>query len=163
VALALQGKSYEQYVPFYRKNNRWTDRVKNVDLPLFPGYVFCRMDVSLRRPVLTIPGVVNVVGFGNLFVAVPDDQIQAVHRIIQSGLPSLPWPFLRDGDRIRVRTGSLEGIEGFVVQIKNEYRVVVSVPLLQRSVAVEIDREWIQPLAASTAPAVGSGLSGISI
>ena len=151
VARALESKGYEQYSPFYRKQNRWSDRIKTIDLPLFPGYVFCRLEVALRRPVLTIPGVVNLVGFGNIFVPIPENEIQAVQDIVRSGLPSLPWPFLREGEYIRVRTGALAGLEGFLVHIKNEFRVVVSIPLLQRSVAVQIDRDWIQPLPGSPA------------
>lgn len=144
--MALESKGYRQYAPVYRKDSRWSDRVKVLDLPLFPGYVFCRMDVALRRPVVTIPGVLNVVGFGKEFVPIPDDQIRAIEDIIRSGLPSRPWPFIQEGQRIRVRMGVLQGLEGVLVQIKNEYRVVVCVPMLQRAVAVEIEREWIQPL-----------------
>jgi transcription antitermination factor NusG len=148
VSRILEGRGYEQYLPFYRERSRWSDRVKQLDLPLFPGYVFCRLEVALRRPVLTVPGVVAIVGFGSTFAPVPEDQISAVRDIVRSGLPSGPWPFLKEGQRIRVSNGALEGVEGFLVQIKNEYRVVVSVPLLQRSVAVEIDRDCIQALPA---------------
>jgi transcription antitermination factor NusG len=147
VSRMLEGRGYEQYLPLYRERTQWSDRVKQLDLPLFPGYVFCRLEVALRRPVLTVPGVVAIVGFGSTFAPVPEDQISAVRDIVRSGLPSSPWPFLKEGQRIRVSTGSLEGVEGLLIQVKNEYRVVVSVPLLQRSVAVEIDRDCIQLLS----------------
>ncbi len=101
---------------------------------------------------MTIPGVINVIGFGKEFVSIPDDQIQTVQKILRSGLMSTPWPFLKEGQRVGVRTGALRGMEGFLVQIKNKknkYRVVVSIPLLQRSVAVEIDRDWIEPIQSA--------------
>jgi transcription antitermination factor NusG len=147
VSRMLEGRGYEKYLPLYRERNQWSDRVKQLDLPLFPGYVFCRLEVALRRPVLTVPGVVAIVGFGSSFAPVPEDQISAVRDIVRSGLPSAPWPFLQEGQRIRVSNGALAGVEGFLVHIKNDYRVVVSVPLLQRSVAVEIDRDCIQALS----------------
>src|ERR1035437_9168849 len=75
VSLALRGKGYDQYLPLYRKTSNWSDRVKILDLPLFPGYLFCRLDVALRRPVLTIPGVAAIVGFGHAFVPVPEAEI----------------------------------------------------------------------------------------
>ena len=148
VSRMLEGRGYEQYLPFYQERNQWSDRVKQLDLPLFPGYVFCRLEVALRRPVLTVPGVVAIVGFGSTFAPIPEDQISAVRDIVRSGLPSCPWPFLQEGQRVRVSTGSMEGLEGFLIEVKNDCRVVVSVPLLQRSVAVEIDRECIQALPA---------------
>ena len=146
VSRMLEALGFEQYLPLYFESQRWSDRVKQLELPLFPGYVFCRLDVPHRRPVVTVPGVVSIVGFGSTFAPIPDDQISAVRSIVHSGLPSTPWPFLQEGERIRVSAGALEGVEGILVRIKSDYRVVVSVPLLQRSVAVEIERTWIQPL-----------------
>lgn len=146
VARMLEGRGFEQYLPLNREQNHWSDRVKQVDLPLFPGYVFCRVDVPRRRPVLTVPGVIAIVGFGSTFIPIPEEEISAVRDIVRSGLPLSPWPFLQQGQRIRVSSGALEGVEGILVKIKNECRVVVSVSLLQRSVAVEIERDWIQPL-----------------
>ncbi len=147
----LEARGIEQYLPLYREVTHWSDRVKQLELPLFPGYVFCRIDVPRRRPVVTVPGVVRIVGFGSTFAPIPEDQISAIRNIVRSGLPSSPWPFLQAGERIRVSAGALEGVEGILVKVKNDYRVVVSVPLLQRSVAVEIERAWVQPLPAALA------------
>lgn len=146
VSLMLEARGFQQYLPLYSESSRWSDRVKKLELPLFPGYVFCRLDVPHRRPVVTVPGVVSIVGFGNTFAPIPDEQISAIQSIVHSGLPSGPWPFLQEGERVRVSAGALEGVEGILVRIKSDYRVVVSVALLQRSVAVEIERSWIEPL-----------------
>ena len=146
VSLMLAARGYEQYLPLYREVTNWSDRVKKLELPLFPGYVFCRLDVPHRRPVVTVPGVVSIVGFGRTFATIPEDQISAVRSILSSGLPSMPWPFLQLGDRVRISAGALDGVEGILVRVKGDYRVVVSIPLLQRSVAVEIERAWIWPL-----------------
>jgi transcription antitermination factor NusG len=146
VSRMLEGRGYEQYLPLYRERNRWSDRVKEIELPLFEGYVFCRLDVPRRRPVLTVPGVIGIVGFGNTFTPVPEKEISVVRDIVRSGLPTVPWPFLREGQRIRVSSGALAGVEGYLVKIKNNYRVVVSVSMLQRSVSMEIERDWIRPL-----------------
>jgi transcription antitermination factor NusG len=143
---SLRGKGYESCVPVYCKRSYRSDRIKDVDLPLFRGYVFSRIDVDHRLSVLLTPGVVNVVGFGNVFIPIPEREIAAVQAVVRSGLPSLPWPFLREGQRVRIEHGSLSGIEGLLVQIRNEFRVVVSIALLQRSVSVEIDRSWIRPI-----------------
>lgn len=147
VSNMLAALGIEQYLPLYHKVTTWSDRVKRVELPLFPGYVFCRVDIPRRRPVVTVPGVLSIVGFGSTFVPIPEEQISAVREIVRSGLRSGPWPFLQEGQRIRVTAGALEGLEGILVKSKDEYRVVVSVSLLQRSVAVEIERDWVQPLA----------------
>jgi transcriptional antiterminator NusG len=146
VSGALRGKGYESYVPVYRKRSCCADRIKNIDLPLFSGYVFSRIDLVHRLPVLVTPGVVNVVAFGNVFVPIPESEIEAVQAVVRSGLPSVPWPFLREGQRVRIDHGSMTGVEGLLVQIKNDFRIVVSIELLQRSVSVEIDRSWIHPL-----------------
>ena len=141
VSHALEGKGYKSYLPVYRKRSRQSHRVRNLDLPLFPGYVFCRIDLAWRLPVLTTPGVVNIVGFGSTFVPVSEREMEAVQSVIRSGLPSLPWPYLREGDPIRITKGALKGVEGILIREKQEYRVVVSITLLQRAVAVEVDRE----------------------
>ena len=145
VSLMLEARGFEQYLPLYSESSHWSDRVKKLEHPLFPGYVFCRLDVPHRRPVVTVPGVISIVGFGNTFAPIPDEQISAIQCIVRSGLPSGPCPFLQEGERIRITAGALEGVEGILVRIKNEFRVVVSVALLQRSVAVEIERSWIEP------------------
>lgn len=146
VSSALRGKGYEAYLPLYRKRSRWSDRLKNIDLVLFPGYVFCRLDATRRLPLLVTPGVVDLVGFGGVFPPIPDSEIEAVRRVIASGLPSMPSPFLREGQRVRIRYGALKDVEGVLLQSKTDYRLVISVTLLQRSVSVEIDRDSVEPV-----------------
>jgi transcription termination/antitermination protein NusG len=142
-ATALENKGYNPFVPVYRVRRRWSDRVVETTVPLFPGYLFCRFDVKQRTPILSSPGVVSVVGFGSEPVAIPDIEIEAVETLLLSGLPLTAHAFLREGQRVRITRGALEGIEGTLVRKKADCKFVVSIPLLQRSVAVEIDPDWI--------------------
>ena len=144
----LRGKGYEEFLPVYCPRRRWSDRVKKIDLPLFPGYLFCKFDPQDRLvPVLTTPGVIGIVGAGRKPIPVPEEEIEAVRRVLLSGLAAQPWPFLGVGSRIYIESGPLAGIEGIVTNVDKVYRLVVSVTLLQRSVAVEIDRYWARPIS----------------
>jgi transcription antitermination factor NusG len=145
-AAGLRGKGLEEFLPLYTVKNRWSDRVKTVELPLFTGYVFCRLDAEHRLPVLTTPGVVEIVGMGGVPSPIPEHEIAAIQTISKAGVPVAPWPFLREGQRIRIERGALKDVEGILVAIKNAFRLVVSVDMLQRSVAVEVDRDSIRPL-----------------
>src|SRR5215471_12565913 len=115
VALQLQAKGYEQHLPLYRSRRRWSDRVKVIELPLFPGYIFCKFDVEKRLPILVIPGVISIVGCGRMPLPIPEAEITAVQRIVNSHMPCGPWPALGVGQRVRVRYGPLQGLEGVVV------------------------------------------------
>jgi len=141
----LRQKGYEEFTPLYLCRRRWSDRVRELELPLFPGYVFCRFDASRRMPILTTPGVVSLVSFDNLPARVDEAEIAAIQAIVRSGRPVMPWPFLQVGQRVRVHNGPLRGVEGLLLHLKNQCRVVVSVTLLQRSVAVEIDSADVAP------------------
>lgn len=143
-AQSLLSKDLESYVPLYRSRRLWTDRLKPVDLPLFPGYVFCRFDYASRLPVLNTPGITSVVSFSNVPAPVPDEEILRIQAIQASGLPAEPWPYLRVGQKARIERGLLAGLEGILIREKGSLRVVVSVELLRRAVAVEIDRELIR-------------------
>jgi transcription antitermination factor NusG len=147
VSAALRQKGYDEFLPLYRRHSRWSDRVKEVALPLFPGYVFCRFDTARRLPVLITPGIVSVLGAGGMPVPVDPTELDAIQALMKSGLPAAPWPFLKVGQRVRIDYGAMEGVEGVLWAIKNDFRVVLSVSLLQRSVAVEIDRDWLLPIA----------------
>ncbi len=142
-ATVLDNKGFEQYLPTYRSRRRWSDRVVETNQPLFPGYVFCRFDPKNRLPILTTPGVVSIVGCGNEPAPISDDEIEAVQAILISDLASSPCPFLSEGQRIRVIRGALTGVEGILLKKKSSWRLVVSVSMLQRSISVEIDRDWI--------------------
>ncbi|MBV9268325.1 MAG: UpxY family transcription antiterminator [Acidobacteriaceae bacterium] len=146
-ATVLAAKGYEFYLPSYKVRRRWSDRTVETTVPLFPGYLFCRFDSRLRRPIIVTPGVVSVVSFGTEPIAVPDSEIDAVETILASGLAAESCGLLQDGDRVRITRGFLEGLEGILLKKKSEWRFVVSVTLLQRSVSVEIDREWIAAVA----------------
>jgi len=148
----LCGKGYEAYLPLYRCGRRWSDRVKQLDLPLFPGYLFCRFDVCDRLPILTTPGVISVVGAGKTPVPVDEEEIEAIRAVLRSGLVAQPWPFLQVGSKVYIERGPLAGVEGIITNTRKVYRLVVSVNLLQRSVAVEIDREWARPIAEGMGP-----------
>ncbi len=143
VASMLDGKGYEHYLPVYRCRRRWSDRIVITEVPLLPGYVFCRFDYLQRLPIMTTPGVVSIIGCGSEPAPIPDSEIQAIETVLRSGLAAEPHPFLRIGQRVRINHGALKDIEGILVRKKSEWRLVVSVSLLQRSVSVEIDRSCI--------------------
>jgi transcription antitermination factor NusG len=148
----LEQKGYEAFLPTYRTRNRWSDRTKVIDRPLFPGYLFCRFDQGNRLPILVTPGVVGVVGVGKTPMPVAEREIEAIQIILQSGLPATPWPFVTVGQRLLIERGPLSGVEGILQEIKNSYRFIVSVNLLQRSVAAEVDASWVRPVASSKEP-----------
>jgi transcription antitermination factor NusG len=148
VNAALSAKCYETFLPIYRTRRRWSDRVKEVEAPLFKGYTFCRFDALRRVPVLTTPGVVSIVGSSYSGpIEIDECEIAAVRSMVASGAVIGPWPFLREGQFVSVERGPLTGVEGIIVKVKSQYRLVVSVSMLQRSVAVEIDRDWVQPVS----------------
>jgi transcription antitermination factor NusG len=146
VSTALSGKGYQEFVPLYRSRRKWSDRSMDLDLPLFPGYLFCRLDVQKRLPILTTPGVISIVGTGKVPVSIPEQEIEAIQTVINSGLNVVPWPRLAVGTKVVIEEGPLQGLEGVTLAVDKKYRLLVSVPLLQRSVSVEIDREWVRPV-----------------
>lgn len=162
VAAYLRNQGLEAFLPTYEDTRRWSDRLRRVELPLFPGYLFCRFDPLERLPILKAPGVIHVVGVGRQPVPVDDAEIAAVQMIVRSGLPRQPWPYLQVGQRVRVESGALSGLEGVLLSLKGEHRVVVSVTLLQRSVSLEIERSWARPICAPMkAPTVHQRLRSI--
>jgi transcription antitermination factor NusG len=147
VASTLLSKGYEGFLPLYRHRSKWSDRIKEVELPLFSGYMFCRFDVNKRLPILVTPGVIQVVGIGRMPHPVDDEEIEALKAIVISGLRAEPLSYLNVGRRIRIEIGPLAGVEGIVTTLKGTHRLVVSVHLLQRSVSVEIDESWVLPVS----------------
>lgn len=145
-ALLLDGKGYETLLPTYAASRRWNGHVKQVRSTLFPGYVFCRFDVQKRLPILVTPGVIAIVGRGKTPLPVDETEIAAVQRVVSSGLRAEPWPFLEMGQRVRIESDSLKGLEGVLVNVRGNQRIVVSVSLLRRSVALEIDRSCVRPV-----------------
>lgn len=129
--------------PTYRSARQWSDRVKQLDLPLFPGYVFCRFDASEPLSVLTTAGVVHIVSAGPSPLPVDDKEMDAVRSICESGLPVAPAAPVAVGQEVTVIRGPLAGVDGKVVQIKEASRLIAEISLLQRAVSVELDRSWI--------------------
>ncbi|MDX1979568.1 MAG: UpxY family transcription antiterminator [Bryobacteraceae bacterium] len=148
VAAALRAKGYESFLPLYRTRHRWADRLKTVSLPLFPGYVFTHFDDRAALPVLSTPGVVEIVGFRSRPMPVEDHEIAGLRRLTETSLCYEPHPYVRIGERVRLLDGPLRGTAGILVAVKDPPRVVLSVEMLQRSVAVEIDRDWVMPAPA---------------
>ncbi len=144
----LRGKGLETLLPTYTTKRKWSDRFKVVESPLFPGYVFCRFDVHNRLPVLITPGVISVVGRGKTPVAVDDTEILSIQAAIGSGIHLEPWPYVQIGERVRIKDDVLDGMEGILTSFKGSHRVIISVTLLRRSVALEIDRSRITPLTS---------------
>jgi transcription antitermination factor NusG len=153
VARQLRNKGYEAFLPVYKCRRRWSDRVKELELPLFPGYLFCRFSPANRLPILTIPGVARVVGVGRTLVPIAEDEIAAIQKAVQSDLPRQPWPFPRVGQRVQVVCGSLSGVEGILLSFRGGCRLILSVNLLHSSVAVDVDGAWVVPVASLPAGA----------
>lgn len=149
VSAALRSKGYEEFLPLCRSRRRWSDRTKEVQSPLFSGYVFCRLDLNRRLPILTTTGVHSIVGNGKVPVPVPELEIDNLRLLVGSQLQAEPWPYTKVGQKVRIEQGALSGLEGILVALKKPCRVVVSVTLLQRSVAVEIDEAWASPVIES--------------
>jgi len=143
VADHLQGKNYEWFLPLCKARRRWSDRVKEVSSPLFPGYLFCRFNPHDRLPILKTPGVTQIVGYNHVPIPVDEHEIEAIRRLIASGLPNFPCAFLQLGSKVRIETGALRGLEGILTELKGKRRLVLSITLLQRSVAVEIDSDAV--------------------
>ena len=146
VSAVLRGKGIEEFVPIYRSRRQWSDRVKWIDLPLFPGYLFCRLDLNRRLPLLTTPGFLYLVGKGKMPEPVDEREILAIQSVVRSGIPAMPWSAVVVGQKVRLERGPLRGVEGVVAKVADQHRIFVNVTLLQRSVSVQVDPEWIRSL-----------------
>jgi transcription antitermination factor NusG len=143
VAQALEMKGFETLLPLYKKHHQYGARAKPTELPLFPGYVCCRFDVRTRLPILTTPGVIQVLGAGNMPIPLSDVEVNSLRTAMKARLPLEPFPFVDEGQRVRIDSGSLAGVEGIVIGSKQRLRLVLSISLLQRSVLLEIDRNHV--------------------
>jgi transcription antitermination factor NusG len=143
---SLRSKRYNVFSPSYRTKRRRVDRIAEIEVALFPGYVFCQFDPSKRLPILMTPGVVGVVGRGNRPEPVDDTEIASIRTVALAGRSVQPWPFLRLGQRIRMQSGPLTGVEGIFLRVEDEDHLVVSVTLLQRAVSVIIERDSVSPM-----------------
>ena len=145
VAEMLSAKGLEVFLPLYSSVRNWKDRKKILSLPLFPCYVFVRGGVNHRLQVVSTPGVHMILCNGDHVAIIPDAQIEAIRKTVDGKLLVAPHPFLKCGERVRVRRGTLEGVEGLLVRKKNLYRLVLCVDMLAQCVAVEVDASDVEP------------------
>jgi transcription antitermination factor NusG len=141
VAQHLEKKGYEGYLPLYRTRREWSDRIAEIEMPLFPGYLFCKFNVSQRLPILVVPGVLSVVGSGRSPIAIPEEEVFALRNVVDSGLMYEPSGFITTGQRVRVERGPLRGLIGIASASRDDCRLIISVNLLQRSISVELDSD----------------------
>jgi transcription antitermination factor NusG len=146
VQQGLTTAGLETFVPWHTVRRRRTSRVRTTQQNLFPGYVFCRSTFSDRQTVMSQPGVAAVVSFNRTPATIPDSEIEALRRAIQSGSILGPWPFLQVGQRVRIERGVLSGIEGILARNADGWNLIVSVEVLQRSIAIAVERDMIRPI-----------------
>ena len=139
VAEQIERRRLSCFLPLYRSVRRWKDRRKELQLAVFPGYVFVQMSLSSKRQVLEVPGVVQFVCFNGQPAALPAEDIEALRSRLSSDARLEPHPYLRTGRRVRVRSGPFQGLEGIIVRRKDRYRLIFSIDLIQRSLAIEVD------------------------
>jgi transcription antitermination factor NusG len=142
-ALLLENAGYQCYLPLIKPTRQWSDGVKQTEVSLFPEYLFCRMNPDNRLPVLTTAGVVRIAGVGETLLPVEEQEIAAIQQVAKSGVSMIPWPYLQTGHVVCLENGPLSGLSGIILRIKSGLRLVLSISLLRRSIAVDVDREWI--------------------
>jgi transcription antitermination factor NusG len=138
-AASLVGKGFETFLPLYREIHRWKDRKQAVLLPLFPCYVFVRALIERKGDILRTPGVCSVVGNGGENSRIPPQELDAIRLATANSKTIQPYPLLREGDRVRVVSGALCGVEGILIRVKNQHRLVLSVQLLTSAAIVDVD------------------------
>jgi transcription antitermination factor NusG len=151
VSEMLSAKGFDVFLPLYESTRRWKDRRKVLTLPLFPCYLFVRGGMDRRLQVVTTPGVHMILHRGQDVAIIPDSEIEAIQRVAEGPLQVKPHAYLKCGMRVRITRGTLEGIEGILVREKNLCRLILSVEILARSVAVEIDASYVEPVTTQSA------------
>jgi transcription antitermination factor NusG len=149
IAEQLEQRSVEHFLPLYQTIHRWKNGRHRVELPLFPGYVFVRIALRERLRVLEIPGFVRLVGFSSIPCALPDAEIDAMREALGKGISAAPYPYLTVGTRVEIRNGPLQGMTGILLRRRGKCRVVLSIDLIQRSMAVEVEAEDVMPVRSS--------------
>ncbi len=139
VAEQIERRRVSCFLPMYRSVRRWKDRRKELELALFPGYVFVQMSLSSKLRVLEVPGAVRLVSFNGKPAPVPTEDIEALRTRLSGNAKIQPHPYLRVGRRVRVHSGPFQGLEGIVVRRKDRCRLIFSIDLIQRSLAIEVD------------------------
>lgn len=146
VARHLEVRGIDFFLPLYRSLRRWKDRRKMIDLALFPGYVFVKMPLENRFRILGLPGMVRLVSFDGKPAALPEQEIETLRNSLNQQVYAEPHPYLQVGRRVRVEHGPLTGLQGFLVRKKDKCRLVISLDLIQRSIAAEVDAADVQPI-----------------
>ena len=149
VAHLLTAKGFETFLPLYAAVHRWKNGVKQLSLPLFSCYVFLRGPGDRWLQVLTTPGIHSLVGFGGKPAMIPRSEIEAIRRVVESPVQAQPHPFIKCGDRARIIAGPLQGLEGLLLRKKNNWKLLLSVEMLERSVAVEVDACTVERVYAA--------------
>lgn len=143
-AHVLRSKGYEEFLPIEVIANGGTSRRAAAQpRPLFPGYIFCRLRANASGLIVTTPGVIRIVGYGGVPCAIREEEIENIQRLVGSGRPTWSWPYVPAGQRVRITRGPLRGVSGKLVRAKNVHTLIVSIDLLQRSAAVEVDVESV--------------------
>ena len=142
-ALQLRHKEQRYFLPLIREQRKWANRISYVDLPLFPGYIFCRSHNFGLLPILSTPGVIDVIRAGTTPVPVRDEEIEALRRAIAASVPMEACAYINSGQEVTITEGPLSGLTGIVMEVRNSKRLVLSVPLLRRSVLVELESKAI--------------------
>jgi transcription antitermination factor NusG len=145
----LARKGFEVLLPLYRTAHRWKDRTKILQLPAFPCYLFIRAELDRKVDVLKTPGVFWFVESGGRACEVPESDVAGIRKIVESSARVEPHRFLKSGEFVQISRGPLAGVQGILTRIKNNYRVVLSVDVLQRGIAVEVDLSMIEPVGAT--------------
>jgi transcription antitermination factor NusG len=145
-------RAVEHFLPTYQAARRWKDRQKRLSLPLFPGYVFVRIPFDQRRSILVIPGVVQIVGFGDRPAPIGDDEIESLRKILSEGATAEPHPYLAVGRRVRIARGVLAGLEGVLLRKKGCLRLLVSIELIRQSATLEVDAADVEPISRVAPP-----------
>jgi transcription antitermination factor NusG len=145
----LEHKGCDHFLPTYSVRRRWSDRVKIVTEPLFPGYVFCRSQRNLMAIIRSFPGIVRIVAFGGIPHPIPDKEIEALQQIVRGKREYGAIPYLSVGQKVQVMSGPLTGIIGIITQFKNHDRLVISLDAIMKSVSVKIDQLEVAPVQAA--------------
>ncbi len=146
VARQFEFRAIEHFLPLYERMSQWKDRRLRIQVPLFSCYVFVRLALAEKLRIVEVPGVVRLVGFNGRPSPLPEHEIQGLRAGLSEGAHAAPYPYLQVGHRVRVRSGALQGLSGILLKKKNDCRFVLSMELIQRSIAIEIDAADVEAL-----------------
>jgi transcription antitermination factor NusG len=160
VALALREKGYREFLPLLKERRKWGARVQSVEVPMFPGYIFCLAEACALVPVLSTPGVVDVIRCGRTPLPAARQEIEALQRAVANHFAMQPWPYTNVGQSVKIATGPLAGVTGILLRVRHSQQLVLSVELLQRSVLVEVATDAVLSLEQPRISELGLGDEG---